>query len=103
VDPYVTLNVAENADDAVIRRAYLDAVREFPPDLHPERFRRISKAYESIKTEKQRAEFELFDVESEFDSPFDAFFERSARATQRKPPSFDTLKEYLTRCLNQST
>ena len=38
-DPFTVLGVAEDADDAEIRRRYLALVRDFPPDRDPDRFR----------------------------------------------------------------
>jgi curved DNA-binding protein CbpA len=37
-DPFTVLGVAEDADDAEIRRRYLALVRDFPPDRDPDRF-----------------------------------------------------------------
>ena len=36
MDPYAALDLPADADDAAIRRRYLELVREFPPDHHPE-------------------------------------------------------------------
>ena len=40
------LGVAANASEDEIRRAYLEKVKQFPPDRSPEEFERIRDAYE---------------------------------------------------------
>jgi len=60
--PYTVLGVSEQADDKAIKKAYLKAVRNNPPDRHPERFRKIRRAYEQVATLKDRLRYELFDT-----------------------------------------
>jgi len=59
--PYTVLGVSEH-DDAIIKKAYLKAVRQNPPDRNPERFREIRQAYEQIATHRDRLRYELFDT-----------------------------------------
>ena len=58
-DPFIVLGVADDADDAAIRRRYLALVREFPPDRAPERFQAIRAAYEALSDERRRLETTL--------------------------------------------
>ena len=60
-DPYETLGVTVEADDAAIRHRYLELAREFPPEQHPARFAAIRAAYETIKTLETRATYRLLD------------------------------------------
>lgn len=60
-NPFEILNIPETADDTQIKNAYLEKVRESPPDCWPEQFKTVRCAYEKIKTEKSRLAFELFD------------------------------------------
>jgi len=60
--PYTILAVSEQDDDQTIKKAYLEAVRNNPPDRHPERFRNIRRAYEQIATRRDRLFYELFDT-----------------------------------------
>ena len=46
-DPYEILGVSRSSSEADIRRRYLELVRQYPPDRHPERFKEIHQAYES--------------------------------------------------------
>ncbi|MBF0110383.1 MAG: DnaJ domain-containing protein [Magnetococcales bacterium] len=61
MDPYFVLGVTREVDDdEVIRRAYLERIRQWPPERHPERFRKVSEAYTLIQTRKKRLNFNLF-------------------------------------------
>ena len=60
--PYTILAVPETANDKAVKKAYLEAVRQNPPDRQPDQFRRIRRAYEQIATQKDRLRYELFDT-----------------------------------------
>lgn len=65
VDPYRILNIdAIHASDETIHQAYLEAVRQYPPDKEPEHFQRIRDAYEMIKTCEDRTKINLFGMEA---------------------------------------
>lgn len=53
-DPYVVLGLPSDADEATIRRRYLELVRESPPDRDPERFAVIRAAYEQARDPARR-------------------------------------------------
>jgi curved DNA-binding protein CbpA len=57
------LNVSPTDDDAIIRKRYLELVRKYTPEQHPERFSQIRQAYEKIQTLSQRVDYLL---ESEY-------------------------------------
>ena len=59
---YTILGVNETSTDDNIKQAYLDAVRNNPPDRDAVKFREIRTAYESIATHKDRLRYELFDT-----------------------------------------
>ncbi len=59
-NPFIVLDVAETADDDVIKKAYLQQVREHPPERDPEHFQAIRAAYETIKTRRDRLRYRLF-------------------------------------------
>ena len=54
-DPYQLLGIAPDADARGIKIAYFALVRRFPPETHPEAFRRIRAAYELLSDPAQRA------------------------------------------------
>lgn len=60
-DPYLTLGLAPDADDAAVRRAYLAAVSACPPERDPARFQALRAAYEAICTRRARLAQALFD------------------------------------------
>ncbi len=70
--PYELLAVATSASDADIKQAYLQKVKENPPDRDPERFQAIRAAYEAIKDSKSRLSQTLFNKpETDFASLLD--------------------------------
>ena len=54
--PYLVLRLPPDASEEEIRRRYLQLVRENPPERAPERFQRITAAYEALKDEGKRME-----------------------------------------------
>jgi curved DNA-binding protein CbpA len=62
--PFEILDVAEDASDESIKKAYLKRVREYPPEHHVEAFQHIPTAFERIQTEKQRRSHRLFHHET---------------------------------------
>lgn len=61
--PYQILGVNKEADDDVIRQAYLSLVKRFPPERFADEFQRIYRAYELLKTEEDRQAYRLFHCE----------------------------------------
>ncbi len=95
MNPYLVLGVPPDADDALIRRAYLDAVRAATPEGHPVRFQEVAAAYEQIKDAVSRHRYELFDTASPGDSPLDAFLRHARTQARMAPLGFDAMKEFL--------
>jgi DnaJ-class molecular chaperone len=56
------LGLSPGADDETIRRRYLELVRQFPPEHHPERFAAIRAAYEKLRDLDTRLRFRLFEA-----------------------------------------
>jgi DnaJ-domain-containing protein 1 len=59
-DPYEVLGIDPACGDAEIRRRYLELVRQFPPDQHPERFAAVREAYEQLRDPVLRLKAKLF-------------------------------------------
>ena len=59
-DPFAVLGVRRDADDDAVRAAYLDGVREHPPDGDPAAFQRVREAYEALRDRRARARLRLF-------------------------------------------
>ena len=66
-DPWLILGVSVQADDTQIRSAYLQKVKEYPPDCAPEQFERIRDAYEVLRDPQQRSIRMLLSVRPEAD------------------------------------
>lgn len=64
MNPYDILNVDAQATDEAIKKAYLQKVREFPPEHAAEAFQQVRQAYERIKTQKDRMNDALFGTEA---------------------------------------
>jgi curved DNA-binding protein CbpA len=60
-DPYETLGLSHLADEAEVRRRYLELVRQFPPDRAPGRFAAIRAAYDEVRDPARRLEALLFE------------------------------------------
>jgi len=61
-DPFETLGLPVDSDDDAIRRRYLDLVKRFSPEQHPEKFAAIRQAYESLKDLDTRLRYRLFEA-----------------------------------------
>jgi curved DNA-binding protein CbpA len=62
VDPYSVLGLAADSDDEAIRRRYLELVRAYSPERHPEKFAAIREAYESLRDLDTRLRYRLFEA-----------------------------------------
>lgn len=59
-NPYEVLGLDAKATARQIKRAYFELVREHTPENDPESFKIIRAAYEKLRTDKVRAETDLF-------------------------------------------
>jgi DnaJ-class molecular chaperone len=57
---YFILDLMPDATDEEIRINYLKLVKKYTPEKYPEKFKTITKAYESIKDKRRRISMELF-------------------------------------------
>jgi curved DNA-binding protein CbpA len=90
-DPYAVLGLPSDSDDDTIRRRYLELVRQFSPEHHPERFAAIRAAYEKLRDLNTRLRYRLFEAGKR--ETIDALLEEIAcRNPRRRVP----LKSLLT-------
>jgi curved DNA-binding protein CbpA len=66
-DPYLILGLLEckhngEVDDAVVKTAYLELLRRYPPEREPDRFQEVRKAYELLETRAKRMQHDLFSL-----------------------------------------
>lgn len=87
--PYQILGVSEHANDAEIKQAYLNLVKENPPDRDQERFQQIQHAYETIKDSDSRINYELFHFpETDFNALLDRAFQQKTELRSLNPDDF---------------
>jgi len=63
-DPYEVLGLSRDADEAAIRRRYLELVRQYSPEREPQRFAEIRSAYDHLRDPVVNLETRLFDHRS---------------------------------------
>jgi curved DNA-binding protein CbpA len=88
-DPYTVLGLAPDADDAAVRKRYLELTIQFPPEQHPEKFAAVRAAYEKVRTLDARARYRLFERGSE--DTIEAIIEEAECTTPRPRPNLDQL------------
>jgi curved DNA-binding protein CbpA len=88
-DPYQILGLPPDSDDETIRRRYLELVREFSPERHPEKFAAIRTAYESLRNLDTRLKYRLFEAGRQ--ESVDALIEEITCRTPRRRVSLETL------------
>lgn len=55
---YERLGVSPDASREEIKLAYVEAVREYPPERHPDQFQRIREAFETLYDPESRTEYD---------------------------------------------
>jgi tetratricopeptide (TPR) repeat protein len=55
---YEVLGVEKTADERAIKKAYFALVRRFPPETHPEEFKKVREAYEVLSDAEARKEYD---------------------------------------------
>lgn len=61
-DPYTVLGLPDDSDDTAIRRRYLELVKQFTPERHPEQFAAVRQAYEQLRDQDTRLRHRLFEA-----------------------------------------
>lgn len=56
---YKILGVRANATPETIRKSYIESVKRFPPETHPEEFQQVRRAYETLRDPDRRSEYDL--------------------------------------------
>ena len=95
-DAYEVLGLPAEADDDTIRRRYLELVRQFSPEHHPEKFSAIRAAYEQLKDLNTRLRYRLFEAGKK-DSIDGLIEEVACRSARRRIPLKTLLSTVLRR------
>ncbi len=98
--PYEILRVALDASDAEIKQAYLQKVKDNPPDHDQEKFQLIHNAYISIKDQKSRVSYTLFNVAS---TDFDELIDRALSTEQKVQLTAEHFNKLLCASIDDST
>src|SRR4051812_15523533 len=88
-DPYEELGLSPDSDDEAIRRRYLELVRQFPPEHHPQRFAAIRAAYDRLRDLDTRLRQRLFEAGKH--DTLDTILETLTCRTPRRRVSLKTL------------
>jgi len=81
-NPYEVFGLPPDSDDEAIRRRYLELVRQFSPERHPEKFAAVRRAYESLRDLNTRLPW----LELELDGPVPA----AGSGSRREGPRIDS-------------
>src|SRR5262245_6908207 len=88
-DPYNMLGLSADSDDETIRRRYLELVRQYSPERHPEKFAAIRQAYESLRDLDTRLRYRLFEAGK--NESIEAIIEEISCQSSRARVSLETL------------
>ncbi len=97
--PYEILNVNEQATDAEIKQAYLQKVKQYPPDHHHNLFQQIHTAYQTIKDQKSRLNYTLFQYP---EADFDALLDHALAGSETLALSADSFDKLLQASIDDS-
>lgn len=92
-DPHIVLGLPADAEDEAIRRRYLELVRQYSPEHHPERFAAIRAAYERLRDRNARVRYRLFEAGRK--ETIDSLVEEIACRSSRRRTSLRTLLSVL--------
>jgi tetratricopeptide (TPR) repeat protein len=56
---YKILGTRANATQDTIKKKYIESIRKYPPETHPEQFQQIRRAYETLRDPHKRGEYDL--------------------------------------------
>jgi curved DNA-binding protein CbpA len=92
-DPYAVLGITPESDDESIRKRYLELVKQFSPEQHPQRFATIRAAYDAVRDLNRRVAYQLFEAGRK--DSIDQIIEEIACRTPRRRFSLQTLMDNL--------
>ena len=98
--PYEILDVAADVTDVEIKRAYLQKVKENPPDRDQGQFQLIHNAYSAIKDQKSRISYALFNIPG---TDFDELIEQALKTQQNIQFTPDQFNKLLRASIDDNT
>ena len=97
--PYEILGVKENTDDAEIKQAYLQKVKQNPPEHDQQQFKKIHEAYTAIKDYKSRLSYSLFTLPS---VDFDLLVDQALQTENTVELSAELFQQFLNVSVDES-
>ena len=91
IEPHAVLGLPPDCDDETIRRRYLELVRQFSPEHHPQRFAAVRAAYEQLRDLNTRLRYRLFEAGKK--DTIDAILEELSCRSARRRVSLKALVE----------
>ncbi len=79
ISAFDILGVDSNTSDEAVRKAYLQKIREYPPERFPETFKDVRQAFDAIATQKLRLAYRLFSQ----NTPSASFLAEKALKTEK--------------------
>jgi len=96
ISAFDILGVEDNTSDEAVRNAYLQKIREYPPERFPETFKEVRQAFDAIATDKLRMTYRLFSQ----DTPNIAFLAEKTLETEE--PGVRPTKEIILKLLENA-
>ena len=98
--PYEILDVVVDASNDEIKQAYLQQVKNNPPDRDQEKFQLIHDAYTSIKDHKSRISYEIFTLPT---ADFDALLDQALHTDQALALNSESFKKILNSSIDETS
>jgi curved DNA-binding protein CbpA len=77
---YEVLGIDRAADERAVKKAYFALVRKFPPETHPEDFKRIREAYEVLANPQSRADYDAVNQYDQYGAEVSAHLKAGTEA-----------------------
>ena len=79
---YEVLGIDRAADERAVKKAYFALVRKFPPETHPEEFKRIREAYEVLANPQSRADYDAVNQYDQYGAEVSAHLKAGTEAME---------------------
>ena len=98
--PYEILAVASDATDVEIKQAYLQKIKDNPPDRDQDLFQVIQNAYQAIKDHASRLSYELFTLPT---VEFDELLDHALDVTRTEAINSEQFNQLLRASIDETT
>jgi len=91
---YQILNTRANASQLTIKKKYIEMVKLYPPETHPEEFQKIRQAYETLRDPVKRKEYDFL---RKYGDKVEKFMEQAFYCVMVE--DYNAAEEYLQKAL----